>query len=222
MHRTRPLDSKLAHSVTWSRFTSDGHFLALPDNLWDIVVMRRQDRLSVMRTGLTTRPDTVTYSAGDEMLVISFLPHCFTPSRLGDAMRNEACFLELFGRHAVRLGAAFHETPTFENAEGFVERLVAAGAVEVNTVVESIVQGPSRAVTERTMQRHFLKTTGLTYKHFTMIERAQKAASLLRMGKPAVEVALALGYSDQAHMINSLKRILGRTPGEIARSVNSE
>ena len=56
------------------------------------------------------------------------------------------------------------------------------------------------------MQRHFLKTTGLTYKAFTQIERAQKALSLLQQGRPAADVAFALGYADQPHLIRSLER----------------
>jgi AraC-like DNA-binding protein len=39
----------------------------------------------------------------------------------------------------------------------------------------------------------------------------------LRMGQAAADVAFALGYADQAHMINSLKAIMGQTPGQIAR-----
>ena len=92
-----------------------------------------------------------------------------------------------------------------------------SGIVERNDLVDSVLAGKPKAMTERTLQRHFLKTTGLTYKTFTVIERAQKAASLLRMGQAAADVAFALGYSDQAHMINSLRAIMGQTPGQIAR-----
>ena len=81
----------------------------------------------------------------------------------------------------------------------------------------SIVEGRPKAMTERTLQRHFLKTTGLTYKAFTQIERAQKAVALLQQGRPAADVAFALGYSDQPHMIRSLRAIMGQTPGQIAR-----
>ena len=73
------------------------------------------------------------------------------------------------------------------------------------------------AMSERTLQRHFLKTTGLTYKHFTLIQRAQQAMAMLRAGQPAADVVFALGYADQAHMINSLRQIMGQTPGQIAR-----
>ena len=66
------------------------------------------------------------------------------------------------------------------------------------------------------MQRHFLRTTGLTYKAFTQIERAQKALGLLQQGRPAADVAFALGYADQPHMIRSVKAIMGLTPGQIA------
>jgi len=110
------------------------------------------------------------------------------------------------------------EIPTFENADVFVERLVRDGIVENNDIVASVVEGHPKAMSERTMQRHFLRTTGLTYKSFTLIERAQKAMSLLRMGRPAADVAFALGYADQAHLINSLKAIMGETPGQITRA----
>src|SRR6266446_1714826 len=145
MQQTRMLESKHAHSVTWNRFDHDGHFLALPDNLWDIVIFRQEDHVAVLRTGLTTRPDKVSFKAGDELLILSFRPHCFMPTMPGEEMRNEGVFLDLCGRRAVRIGPAFHETPTFENAEAFVDRLIATGAIEANPIVASLVQGPSCA-----------------------------------------------------------------------------
>lgn len=68
------------------------------------------------------------------------------------------------------------------------------------------------------MQRHFLKTTGVTYKTFTQIGRAQKALALLQQGRPGADVAFALGYSDQPHMIRSVKAFMGLTPREISRA----
>jgi AraC-like DNA-binding protein len=43
--------------------------------------------------------------------------------------------------------------------------------------------------------------------------------SLLHAGQRAADVAFALGYADQAHMTNSLRQIMGQTPGQIAGSV---
>lgn len=201
------------------RFTSAGEFLVPPDNCWDLVFIRRRDRIVALRTGLTTRPDVVTYGPGDEILTLSFLPSTYMPSMPGDAMRDEGVILETFGPRDVWIGRAVREIPTFENAESFVERLARDGIIESNDVVGSIVRGQPKALSERTMQRHFLRTTGLTYKHFTMIERAHQAVALIRQGGAAAEIASATGFSDQAHMTNSLKRIMGKTPGEIVRTL---
>ncbi len=140
------------------------------------------------------------------------------PQLPGEVMRNAAVVLEGFGRKDFSIGGEIREIPNFENAEMFVERLWRDGIVECNPVVASVLGGDLRAMSERTQQRHFLRTTGLTYKHFTLIERAQQAAALLQMGRAAVDVALTLGYADQAHLINSVRQIMGQTPGEIARA----
>lgn len=137
-------------------------------------------------------------------------------------MRDEGVMLEGFGRNQFWIGTDVREIPTFENADVFVDRLVRDGLVTSNELVASVVEGHPKAMSERTLQRHFLRTTGLTYKHFTLVKRAQKAMALLQMGRPAVDVALALGFSDQAHMINSLKAIMGQTPREIARAAAGE
>jgi methylphosphotriester-DNA--protein-cysteine methyltransferase len=133
-------------------------------------------------------------------------------------MRNEAVFLEMFGRESVRIGGAYREIPTFDNALVFAGRLIREGIVESNRVVASILDRRPRAMSARTQQRHFLKTTGLTYKRFTLIERAQEAVALLRAGRSASDTAFALGFSDQAHLINSLREIMGETPGQIVRA----
>ena len=144
------------------------------------------------------------------------------PLMPGEVMRDEGVVLEKFGKSDFWIGTDVREIPTIENVDVFVERLVRDGIVANNELVASVVEGQPMAMTERTMQRHFLKTTGLTYKHFTLVQRAQQAVALLRMGRSAVDVAFALGFSDQAHMINSLRAIMGQTPGEIARAAVAE
>lgn len=216
--QTRPVDSPLVESISSVRFTATGQTLMQPDGCWDIAIIKRGDEMLVLRTGLTTHPVVYEHEAGDEQLVISFKPHSFMPLMPGEAMRDEGVMLEKFGQRDFWIGTDVREIPTFENADVFVERLVRDEIVLSNDIVASVVEGQPKAMSERTMQRHFLRTTGLTYKHFTLVQRARRAAALLRMGQPAVDVALALGFSDQAHMINSVRQIMGQTPGEIARA----
>ncbi len=225
MHRivqTRPVDSPLVESISSVRFTATGQTLMQPDGCWDIAIIKRGDETLVLRTGLTTRPVVYEHEAGDEQLVVTFKPHSFMPLMPGEVMRDVGVMLEKFGRGEFWIGTDVREIPTFENADVFVERLVRDGIVANNELVASVVDGQPMAMTERTMQRHFLKTTGLTYKHFTLVQRAQQAVAMLQMGRPAVDVALALGFSDQAHMINSLKVIMGQTPKQIVRAAPSE
>jgi AraC-like DNA-binding protein len=69
----------------------------------------------------------------------------------------------------------------------------------------------------RSLQYRFLRATGLTRKTIQQIERARGAVSLLERGTPISDAALEAGYFDQAHLTNSLKRFVGRTPAQIAR-----
>src|SRR5690606_6142226 len=102
--------------------------------------------------------------------------------------------------------------------DSFVEKLIRNGIVEDNRLVASVVSGHPMAMSERTLQRHFLKTTGVTYKTFTQIERAQKALALLQQGRPGADVAFALGYSDQPHMTRSVNAVMGLTPSQFSRA----
>jgi hypothetical protein len=216
---SREVDLPVVAGITHTRFTAGGQTLMQPDGCWDFAIFTRFDGSRfVLRTGLTTRPDLVDYEAGDEILTISFRPSMHMSLMPGEIMRNVGVMLEGIGKDRFWLGTDVLEVPTLENADVFADRLIRSGIIEENPLVASVVDGHPMAMSERTLQRHFLKTTGLTYKHFTLVQRAQQAVTMLRMGRPAVDVAFALGFSDQAHMINSLKAIMGQTPREIART----
>lgn len=216
--RSRQLDTPYVSEVTSTLFTEAGETLLQPDGCWDFAFLRRGDTLTVLRTGQTTRPVIYVHQPGDETLAIKFRASSFMPLMPGEVMRDEGVVLELFGQRDFWLGPQVREIPTLENADVFIDHLVHERLVESNDVVASVVEGHPRAMSDRTLQRHFLKTTGLTYKSFTMIERAQKAVDLIRVGQPLADVAFALGYADQSHLTHSLRVIMGQTPGEIGRT----
>jgi methylphosphotriester-DNA--protein-cysteine methyltransferase len=107
------------------------------------------------------------------------------------------------------------EIPAFDNADVFVERLRKRGLLRSNPAVQAILDGERISVSARTLQRQFKLTTGMTHKRFTMIERARLAAASLRKGEAAQNVVHALGFYDQAHLINSLRDIFGQTPSQL-------
>lgn len=219
MHNIVKLDgwsSPVVEAVTHTTFNTDGSTLMQPDGCWDIAFLKSAAGTTVLRTGLTTSAVTHHFSAGDEILSIAFKPSSYMSLMPGERMRDEGVVLSNIGRDRFWLGSDVLEIPTLDTVDSFVARLLRAGIVEDNSLVASVVSGHPMAMSERTMQRHFLKTTGLTYKAFTQIERAQKALALLQQGRPAADVAFALGYADQPHMIRSLKAIMGQTPKQIA------
>jgi AraC-like DNA-binding protein len=98
-----------------------------------------------------------------------------------------------------------------------VQKLQKEGWITQNEVVTSALAGTPKAMTPRTLQRHFIKTTGVTYNYLQQIYRANEAAALIKGGKSLPEVALEAGYADQSHMTRWLKHIIGSSPGDIAR-----
>jgi hypothetical protein len=217
VRQERGADSALVERVTRVVFDGDDLDVTTPDGCWDIVIMRQRGRVRVLQTGVITRPVTLDYSCGDEYLCISFRPGVFMPTRPGDSMVDRAFLRPIAGDDSFWFDGDRLEIPSFENAEGLVSRLTRRSALVRDEIVAGIADGDPRAISERSVQRHFQLSMGVTAKRFEQIRRARRAVELLQRGTPASAVANELGYSDQAHLTRVLKAIIGRTPGAIAR-----
>lgn len=67
--------------------------------------------------------------------------------------------------------------------------------------------------------RLFQKHVGLTpYAYLTQM-RIAKSRQLLRLGAPVAQVALDVGFADQAHFTKRFKQLTGATPAHYARSM---
>lgn len=213
--------SPFIQKVAMRQYSGDTTDIAFPDGARDIVVMRMDGRTQVMVTGNITQPIQLDFPPGSEVMNIMFTPGVhFTASILAaQKMVNESFFLQPAGKNGLWMGGAVFEIPSFTTAEDFVATLAKNNLIEIDEFVTRMVNGNPMASSERTTQRRFLQATGLTYKYFTQIERAWKAANLLQTGMPARDVAFALGFADQPHMIKSLKTILGQTPTDLKNSL---
>jgi AraC-like DNA-binding protein len=217
LRQERGADSPLVDRV--SRVVFDGHDVDVttPDGCWDIVIMRRQGQASVLQTGVITRPVTLDFGSGDEYLCISFKPGVFMPGTSAEQLVDRAFLRPVAGDNSFWFDGDRLEIPTFENAEGLVSRLLRRQALARDEIVAGIADGDPRAISERSVQRHFQHSMGVTAKRFDKIQRARRAVELLRSGTAIATVAHQLGYSDQAHLTRDLKALMGRTPGAIAR-----
>jgi Helix-turn-helix domain len=214
----RSSDSRFVQSVTRVVYHRRSVDLSVPDGRWDIVIFRSRGKPTVLLTGATTRPITSVNKPGDELLCISFKPGVYMPAHAPAPLRDRAIVIGNPTSRSLSLGSQIFEIPDYENADDFVASLSKRDLLAYDELVDSVLTGEPRAASIRSLQRHFLQATGLTFNFHKQIERARLAMDLLRQGQDAVDVALEVGYTDQSHMINSLKSIMGQTPTQILRS----
>jgi Helix-turn-helix domain len=109
------------------------------------------------------------------------------------------------------------EMPTPQNLDVFVERLERAGLLVFDPLVEELRYGGSVGnVPERTAQSRFVRAVGLSRRNLRVIERARRAARLLRAGMSIADVVREAGYYDQPHLTRALRQLIGHTPSVVA------
>ncbi|HIG73686.1 MAG TPA: AraC family transcriptional regulator [Bacteroidetes bacterium] len=219
---TRPSDSPFVRAVTRVAFDGDGGHTTTPDGLWDLAFLRRGGALVVLQTGVITRPVALDFGAGDEYVCVSFEADVYAPARAGRRMVDRAEVLAPAAAGAFRFAGDALEVPTFENAEGLVDRLIRRGHLVRDDVVAGVLAGEPVPAGERTVQRRFARALGLSPKRLAVIRRADAALRLLREGATPSEAAFALGYADQPHLTRELRRFVGQTPGQVARQPDGE
>ena len=154
--------------------------------------------------------------AEGEWIAIRFKAGTFMPRFLPGALRDQRdVTLPPATGHSFWLNGSALDYPDFDNAETFVKRLVKSGILARDPIVEDTLRRQPGELSLRSVQRHFLRSAGVTYATFRQIERARYATNLLREGVSILDVVSRLGYFDQAHLTRSLRRFIGETPSKI-------
>jgi hypothetical protein len=211
-------ESPYVERVWRSHSASAGSFYSMAEPNLELVVARVDGGVQVILRGPVTRASVVDCPAGGEWLGIRFrlgtqlsrLPTAALLDHQSIALPSEAD-----GRFW--LDRRWWEAPTFENAEACVARLAARGIISRDRLVEAVLDGGANEVGLRSVQRRFLRSTGLTRQAFRQIERARHAAHLLQNGVAVLDVVDQAGYFDQPHLIRALRRLIGPTPGDLAQ-----
>lgn len=209
-HVSRASSSPLIDRVWHTENMTDGVYIATPDCAWDLLALRMQDGTRMMMlAGQQTRFLEVPYVAGTSSVVISFTASAYLVGMSGDELLDATSMLPNDGKDGfVLLGHTF-EFPEYNTAEALVKSMVNAGILRQDDVVASVLEGQPRAMSSRTMQRHFHEVTGISRKGLDKIRRAQEAVKMLQAGTATAEVAAEVGYTDQSHLAKDLKKIMG-------------
>ncbi len=209
VHKSRKSVHPFVETIWQSTNITDGTYLATPDRSWDLITMIHKDGTrQMMLAGQATKPMQVPYLAGTSSVVISFAPSTYLPSYPSDTLIDSFEMLPVPDNEHFELAGHIFPFPTFEDAETLVEQMTEKGILKNDPVVG----GEQLAHSDRTAQRHFTSTTGMSRKSLEQIERAQRAVSLLQKGKRPADAAADSGYSDQPHLTKSLKKIMGVSP----------
>src|SRR5512142_262281 len=188
----RPADSPLVQAVTRWVIGDEERSMAAPDGCWDLVVLKQDGKTNMLLTGQTTQAVSLPFTPGDEIMTISFKASVFLSSIPAMALLDRGILLPT-EHHTFQLASDVFEIPTFDNAEGFIQSLVKKEQIDQDEVVEELLMDHPQAYSLRSIQRRFLRATGLTPNYFHQIRRARQAAALLQSGIAAAEVAFETG-----------------------------
>lgn len=214
----RPASSSFIENIWRTHSGHAGSFTSVASSNWEMVLATVDGRTTVCARGPETRASRADFPAGAEFFGIVFKPGAFMPHLpLNNLRDRQDVILPKASGDSFWLHGSAWEPPTFENADVFVERLVRQEILVRDPAVEAAVRGHAPDMSVRSLQYRFLRATGLTQKTVQQIERARSAVSLLERGTSIPDAAFELGYFDQAHLTNSLRRFTGRTPAQVSR-----
>ena len=218
----RASDSPFVESVMRGRTLSDGSTIRPAESHWHLVFTRVRGRILPIVVGPLTTAGTATWGDEAEILWIKFKPGTFIPHMPAKNFIDKETILPEAASQSFWLKGSAWQFPDFENADTFVDQLVRDEILVCDPIVNAVLEGQPQDVADRTVRHRFLQATGLTHNHIHQIERAQRAASLLRHGKSILDTVYELGYYDQPHLTKSLKQWVGHTPAQILKANPSE
>ncbi|HEU5439393.1 MAG TPA: helix-turn-helix domain-containing protein [Ktedonobacterales bacterium] len=219
----RPADSPFIERVWRCHSEGAAPFLSIAASHCELVVGRLAGKITMTVRG----PETQALPQGDcpgdgEWVGIVLKLGAFLPQLPAGALVDTGVDLPTLSRTSFWLASTSWQFPNYDNAETFVSRLVCEGLVAREPLVEDALHGDVAGRSSSTIQRRFMRATGLTQGAVRQIERARYATSLLQQGLSIADTVLAAGYFDQPHLTRSLKRFIGQTPAEIREKTRPE
>ena len=220
----RPSDARLVETVWRTRSGNDlpGHFTSVAASQWELTLTRQQGRTRLHLRGPETHASRAAIPPDAEFLGLrfrlgSFMPHLPTPERVDGGLELPAASARAFWLQ----GSAWPH-PDFDDADVFVARLVRAGLLTREPIVEQLLRGEAPELSPRTLQRRFVQATGVSASVVRRIEQANRARALLEAGHSIPDTVFLAGYADQPHLTRALKQLTGQTPGQLRASGGTE
>lgn len=215
LYEQRSSESPYVETITHGLTVGDGSAIRPAESRWHMVVARQDGDARVLVVGPWTTAGVASWTEGAEIIWVRFGLGTFMPHLPAmNSLDTETVLPGAAGR-SFWLGGSAWQFPDHENVETFVERLVRDGMLVRDPIVNAVLEGSPQGLSPRTLRHRFLRATGLSQSRIRGIERAARAAALLRRGVSIPDAVHEGGYFDQPHLSRSLKRWVGRTPAQI-------
>lgn len=144
---------------------------------------------------------------------IRFRPGVFLEPLLPGRFQNSSVQLGSPPSDAFDVGGYRFQVPSLEAIDDWVGDLALKHLLKRDEIISAALHRDAALSTStRTLQRHFMRYCGLTQATLKRITRLHRAIEATRQRGSLVEVALATGYADQAHMTRDFKQLTGLTP----------
>lgn len=221
VYEERQSDSPYIETVTHGYTVCDGSTIRPAEFHWHMVFVRHHGGMRPLAVGPWSKAGTVSWLEGAEILWIRFTPGTFLSHLPVRKLLDKETLLPEAAGASFWLNGSAWQMPDYDNVETFVARLAREDGLVRDPVVDAALKDQPQDISPRTMRHHFLHSTGLTRSHIRQVERAQRAAALLRQGVSILDTVHEAGYFDQPHLTRSLKAFIGKTPAQLLHSSKS-
>ena len=219
----RPSDSPFVERVWRCHSEGSAPFLSIAASRCELVVTRLQGKVTMTVRGPETRATPMGECPGEgEWVGILLKLGTFLPLLPTTTLVDAEVNLPAVSRNSFWLFGSLWQLPDYDNADTFVDWLVRKDLLARDPVVNAAFQDHLKDRDPRTIQRRFLRATGLTQSTVRQIERARHATDLLQQGVSILDTVAQAGYFDQPHLTRSLKYLVGQTPAQILQKSRPE
>jgi AraC-like DNA-binding protein len=212
----RPSDSPFVETIWHSQSEQSNTFISLAVSHWMMVVTKQEGKTIFTVRGPETKASLAYCPPNAEFFGIFFKLGTLMPNLpASNLLDRQDANLPEAGSNSFWLNGSAWEYPNYDNMDTFIDRLVREGLIIREPAVGAALLGHTRERSLRSVQRRFLRATGLTHSYIHQIERARHATTLLKKGVSIMDTVEMAGYSDQPHLTRSLKHLMGQTPLQI-------
>jgi hypothetical protein len=215
VYKQRLSSSPFVKTIWHATAESNGSHVTPADGSWDMIIIKSK-LTKVILSGPTSKAGPINYVKGSEYLGIRFSLGTYLPHLPTNTMLDVVMTLPKKSSQTFVLKNNVWKVPEYDTVELLINQFAKEKILVRDGLIEEVLHGKTPSdVSLRTLQRRFLKVTGMTQTYLQYIEKAREAVALLKQGKPILDVVYELGYADQAHMTRIIKQLSGYTPAKI-------